>query len=138
MNLEQEILEARGKNWAKLVSQRADQITEQRKYDDDLMIQILNGDIFDEAINQIALEIQMGLYDKMLIPIECNLQGYQMTTNYEKIKAMNIDEMADYLCAKEDDCDYCLYRFGLDNFQKTACKYVKKKLSQQWLESEAE
>lgn len=73
MNLEQEILEARGKNWAKLVSQRADQITEQRKYDDDLMIQILNGDIFDEAINQIALEIQMGLYDKMLIPIECNL-----------------------------------------------------------------
>lgn len=73
MNLEQEILEARGKNWAKLVSQRADQICEQRKYDDDLMIKILNGDIFDEAINQIALEIQTGLYDKMLMPIECNL-----------------------------------------------------------------
>lgn len=73
MNLEQEILEARGKNWAKLVSQRADQIAEQRKYDSDVMIQILNGDIFDEAINQIALEIQMGLYDKMLMPIECNL-----------------------------------------------------------------
>ena len=73
MNLEQEILEARGKNWAKLVSQRADQITEQRKYDDDLMIQILNGDIFNEAVDQIALEIQLGLYDKMLMPIECNL-----------------------------------------------------------------
>ena len=73
MNLEQEILEARGKRWAQLVSQRADQIVERRKYDDDLMIQILNGDIFDEAVNQIALEIQMGLYDKMLMPIECNL-----------------------------------------------------------------
>lgn len=73
MNIEQEILEARGKNWAKLVSQRADQIAEQRRHNDDLMIQILNGDIFDEAVNQIALEIQMGLYDKMLMPIECNL-----------------------------------------------------------------
>lgn len=73
MSIEQEIFEARGKNWAKLVSQRADIIAEQRKYDDDLMIQILNGDIFEEAVNQIALEIQMGLYDKMLMPIECNL-----------------------------------------------------------------
>ena len=73
MNLEQEIFEARGKNWAKLVSMRADKITEQRKYDDDLMIQILNGDIFNEAVDQIALEIQAGLYDKMLMPIEYNL-----------------------------------------------------------------
>jgi hypothetical protein len=73
MNIEQEILEARGKNWAKLVSQRADKISEQRKYDDDLMIQILNGDIFEEAVNQIALEICLGKYDKMLMPIECNL-----------------------------------------------------------------
>jgi hypothetical protein len=73
MNIEQEILEARGKNWAKLVSQRADKISEQRKYDDDLMIQILNGDIFEEAINQIALEIRSGRYDRMLMPIECNL-----------------------------------------------------------------
>lgn len=73
MSLEQEIFEARGKNWAKLVSQRADKISEQRKYDDDLMIQILNGDIFEEAANQIALEIQLGKYDKMLMPIEYNL-----------------------------------------------------------------
>lgn len=73
MSLEQEIFEARGKNWAKLVSQRADEISEQRKYDDDLMIQILNGDIFEEAVNQIALEIQLGKYDKMLMPIEYNL-----------------------------------------------------------------
>jgi hypothetical protein len=73
MNLEQEILEARGKNWAKLVSKRADEISEQRKYNDDLMIQILNGDIYEEAVNQIALEIQAGMYDKMMMPINLNL-----------------------------------------------------------------
>ena len=73
MNLEQEILEARSKNWARLVSLRADKIAEQRKYNDDLMIQILNGDIYEEAVNQIALEIQSGLYNEMLMPRECNL-----------------------------------------------------------------
>ena len=73
MNLEQEILEARGKNWAKLVYKRADEISEQRKYNDDLMIQILNGDIYEEAVNQIALEIQAGMYDKMMMPINLNL-----------------------------------------------------------------
>lgn len=72
MNLEQEILEVRGKNWARLVSQRADLITEQRKNEDDIFIQILNGDIFEEAVDQIALEIKAGMYDKMLMPIECS------------------------------------------------------------------
>lgn len=73
MNIEQEILEARGKRWAQLVAQRADQIAEQRQDEDDAFIQILNGDIFEEAINQVALEIRCGLYDKMLMPIEYNL-----------------------------------------------------------------
>lgn len=73
MNIEQEILNTRGKNWARLVSKRADQICEQRKNNDDLMIQILNGDIFREAVDQIALEIKLGIYDKMLMPIEPNL-----------------------------------------------------------------
>lgn len=73
MDLEQEILKTKGKNWARLVSQRADKITELRKNDDDLMIQILNGDIFNEAVDQIALEIRAGLYDKMLMPVEYNL-----------------------------------------------------------------
>lgn len=73
MNLEKEILLQRGKNWAKLVSQRADKLCELRKNDTDLMIQILNGQIFDEAVEQIALEIKCGLYDKMLLPIEVNL-----------------------------------------------------------------
>lgn len=73
MNLEQEIFETRGRNWARLVAKRADKIAEQRQYNDDLMIQILNGDIYREAVNQIALEIKMGFYDKMLMPKECNL-----------------------------------------------------------------
>lgn len=73
MNLEKEILLQKGKNWAKLVAQRADKLCEIRKNDIDLMMQILNGNIFEEAVNQIALEIQCGLYDKMLLPQELNL-----------------------------------------------------------------
>ena len=73
MTLDDEILLAKGRNWAKLVSERADKLCELRQNDVDLMIQILNGDIFDEAVNQIALEIQSGFYDKMLMPIEYNI-----------------------------------------------------------------
>ena len=73
MTLDDEILLAKGKNWAKLVSERADKLCELRQNDVDLMIQILNGDIFDEAVTQIALEIQSGFYDKMLMPIEYNM-----------------------------------------------------------------
>lgn len=70
--LEDEILLAKGRNWAALVTERADKLCEIRKNETDLMIQILNGSIFDEAVNQIALEIKAGLYDKMLIPVEYN------------------------------------------------------------------
>lgn len=56
--------------------------------------------------------------------------------NIDKIKSMSVDEMADYLCGKEDDCDYCTYRFRLDNFRNDAC--VKNKLSKQWLLQEEE
>ena len=73
MKLDEEILLAKGKNWAKLVTERADKICEIRKNDVDLMIKILNGDIYEEAVNQIALEIKAGFYDKMLMPIECNI-----------------------------------------------------------------
>ena len=72
MMLEEEVFQAKARNWAKLVAKRADRLCEIRQNDDDLFIQILNGKIFDDAVNQIALEIQSGLYDKMLIPIEYN------------------------------------------------------------------
>lgn len=68
--LSDEILLAKGKNWAKLVSDRADKLCEIKQDEPDLLIQMLNGDIFEQAVNQIALEIKCGLYDKMLVPIE--------------------------------------------------------------------
>lgn len=71
MSLEEEIFKAKGKNWARLVAQRADKICKLRENEPDLMIQILNGDIFNEAVDQIALEIKCGLYDQMLVPKEC-------------------------------------------------------------------
>lgn len=71
--LEEQILLAKGKNWVKLVKDRADKLCEIKKDETDLMIQILNGDIFNQAVEQIALEIKSGIYDKMLIPKENNL-----------------------------------------------------------------
>ena len=76
MNLADEILIAKGKNWAKLVMDRADKLSELKQDDPDLMVKLLSGEIFDEAVQQIALEIKSGLYDKMLMPkdTECNIQ----------------------------------------------------------------
>lgn len=71
--LEQEILLAKGRNWAKLVAQRADKLCELKQDEDDLFIQLLTGEIFDQAVNQIQIEIKSGLYDSMLMPKEYNL-----------------------------------------------------------------
>ena len=73
MTLQEKIMEARGKRWAELVSKRADKLCEIRKDEPDIFIQLLTGKIFDDAVDQIALEIQPGLYDEMLMPKECNL-----------------------------------------------------------------
>lgn len=64
---------AKGRNWARLVAQRADKICEIKQNEDDLFIQLLSGDIFEQAVEQIQLEIKAGLYDKMLMPKEYNL-----------------------------------------------------------------
>lgn len=71
--LQDKIYEAKAKRWAQLVSERADKLCEIRKDDDDIFIQLLTGKIFDEAVDQIALEIKSGFYDEMLMPKECNL-----------------------------------------------------------------
>lgn len=73
MNLADEILHAKGKQWARLVAKRADDLVEIHKNDIDIMIKLLNGDIFNQAVEQIALEIKSGLYDEMLQPKENNL-----------------------------------------------------------------
>lgn len=67
------MLMAKGKNWARLVAQRADKLCEIKQNEDDLFIQLLSGDIFEQAVEQIQLEIKAGLYDKMLMPKEYNL-----------------------------------------------------------------
>ena len=48
--------------------------------------------------------------------------------NFEKIKAMNIDEMADWLIEQEKDCEGCGYKNDCCN----DCFVTMK----QWLESE--
>lgn len=68
--LQEKINEAKARNWAKLVQDRADKLCEIRQNEDDIFIQLLTGKIFEEAVDQIALEIQCGLYDEMLVPIE--------------------------------------------------------------------
>ena len=75
MNLEEEILYAKALNWARIISQKADRICEERKNDVDLMIQILNGDIFAMAQDEFAKDKAMGKYDSMNMPIEYNLEG---------------------------------------------------------------
>ena len=71
--LQDKIYEAKAKRWAQLVSERADKLCEIRKNEDDLFVQLLTGKIFNDAVDQIALEIQSGLYDDMLMPKEYNL-----------------------------------------------------------------
>lgn len=71
--MQEEIQRAKARNWAKLVEERANELCEIRQNDTDLFVQLLSGDIFCEAVDQIALEIQAELYDEMLMPKECNL-----------------------------------------------------------------
>ena len=73
MNLEEEIEYAKALNWVRIISQKADRICEERKNDVDLMIQILNGDIFAMAQDEFAKDKAMGKYDSQNMPIEVNL-----------------------------------------------------------------
>ena len=75
MNLQAEIEHAKALNWARIITQKADRICEERKNDVDLMIQILNGDIFAMAQDEFAKDKAMGKYDSMNMPIEYNLEG---------------------------------------------------------------
>ena len=53
-----------------------------------------------------------------------------MTTNYEKIKTMNIDEMAEFLV---DRCSFCVF-YKDDNCWEQDCLVGHK----QWLNQEVE
>lgn len=69
MGLQQDILIARGKNWARRVMQKADELCEQRKDDIGLMLDILSGNIYDRAQALVAEELKTGVVDGMFIPI---------------------------------------------------------------------
>lgn len=75
MNLEAEIEYAKTLNWARIITQKADRICKEKENEVDLMIQILNGDIFAMAQDEFAKDKKMGKYDSMNMPIEYNLEG---------------------------------------------------------------
>ena len=75
MNLQAEIEHAKALNWARIISQKADRICKEKENEIDLMIQILNGDIFAMAQDEFAKEKAMGKYDAQNMPIEYNLEG---------------------------------------------------------------
>ena len=68
MNLEQEILIARGKNWARLIVEKTNKICDARKNDVSLMLDILNGNVYELAQQEIAVDLATGKLDKMLMP----------------------------------------------------------------------
>lgn len=69
MNLRKEILLARGKNWARLITEKTNRICKERQRDIDLMIQILDGSILEQAQEEIKYDLKTGKLDKMLMPI---------------------------------------------------------------------
>lgn len=69
MKLKDEILLARGRNWARLINEKTNRICKERQGDIDLMIKLTNGDIYDQAQEEIKYELKTGKLDKMLIPI---------------------------------------------------------------------
>ena len=69
MDLKKEILLSRGKNWARLITEKTNRICKERQGDIDLMIKLINGDIYDQAQEEIKYELKTGKLDKMLMPI---------------------------------------------------------------------
>lgn len=73
MNLKAEIDYAKKVNWARIISQKADRICKEKENEVDLMIQILNGEIFAMAQDEFAKDKAMGKYDSMNMPSSYNL-----------------------------------------------------------------
>ena len=67
MNLQAEIDYAKSVNWASEICRIADKICKEREHEPDIMIQILNGDIFAQAQDQFAKDKKLGKYDEMNI-----------------------------------------------------------------------
>ena len=73
INIKEEAYRAKVANWARTIALIADKICEERKNDPDLMIDVLNGEIYLQAQERFVELKQMGLLDSQNMPIHCNL-----------------------------------------------------------------
>ena len=71
--ISEEIFYARGKNWIRLIVDKIKRMEDERKDDPSLMVDILNGALFERAQEEFAIEKQQGKWDAMCMPAELNL-----------------------------------------------------------------
>lgn len=69
VNLKSEMRKAKDYNFHVAVRETCDYLTEQRKHDFDLMIQILSGKIVEDAKSIVKNEVKAGIRDKFYMPI---------------------------------------------------------------------
>ena len=73
MNINKEIENAKIINWTKEIKSIANELCNKKKNDIDLFVQILNGQIYEEAQEIFSNRKKIGYYDKMNVPMEYNL-----------------------------------------------------------------
>ena len=73
MSIQQDILYARGKNWVRLIRDKIERFEQERSDDPGLMIDVLNGTLFELAQQEFAQEKMQGKCDAMCMPAELNL-----------------------------------------------------------------
>ena len=73
INIKEEAHRAKVANWVRAIALIADKICEERKNDPDLMIDMLNGEIYLQAQERFVELKKRGLLDSQNMPIHCNL-----------------------------------------------------------------
>lgn len=73
INIKEEAYKAKVANWVRAIALIADEICEERKNDPNVMIDILNGEIYSQAQERFVELKKMGLLDSQNMPIHCNL-----------------------------------------------------------------
>ena len=71
--MEKQILQAKAYNWANIIKDKCNRICQERITDIDLMVDVLNGNIYEAAQEEFKQEKMAGLYDSMNMPVEYNL-----------------------------------------------------------------
>ena len=73
INIKEEAHRAKVANWVRAIALIADKICEERKNDPDLMIDMLNGEIYLQAQERFVELKKRGLLDSQNMPIHCHL-----------------------------------------------------------------